>query len=186
MEEFKLYLTQVLDCTSTKDKDSKDRGEEIRLIMREIKDQQIVWGEVLVEIGKLHGKKSKEEIKKVAMILLYPLYDRGNIVSFKPTLATYPHHFRHSMEEVLSYFIGLKYGDKGFALQPWESVDFDNKTMHLFDGAAVTTGVYTFKDYNDETTSAEFTFVYTRAKEDNRWKIVVHHSSLHHTPDDLL
>jgi len=84
----------------------------------------------------------------------------------------------------LSYFIGgnAEYPeDKGFALQPWTKVRFENATLLLEENRALAMGNYFFTDLNGDETKVEYTFGYVKG-EDGSLNIDVHHSSLPFNP----
>lgn len=139
---------------------------------------QSTWAHAIVEIGKLKG--NIKEARTVASQRLHNLYafNRGPI-SFKPTKAAHT-QFRPCFESALSYFIGdnNKYPeDKGFALQPWVDVEFDNKSMILEEERAIVMGNYFFTNKAKERVKVEYTFAYIKDKI-GKLKIDLHHSSV--------
>jgi len=87
------------------------------------------------------------------------------------------------MNSALSYFIGSdnKFSeDKGFALNPWVKVDFENDSINIIDDIAIAMGNYFFTDRNGGKTKVEYSFVYKKNEEEDL-KIILHHSSLPYT-----
>ena len=83
-------------------------------------------------------------------------------------------------EGAISYFIGNNSSydeDKGFALQPWVNVRFENSAVILEEHRALAMGNYFFTDTQGSETKVEYTFGYIKTK-DGVLKIDVHHSSL--------
>ena len=102
---------------------------------------------------------------------------------FKPT-KTSAIQFRGTKEGALSYFIAGNPNfseDKGFALQPWTNVRFENASLILEENRALAMGNYFFTDSEGGDTKVEYTFGYTKLS-DGRLKIDVHHSSLPYDP----
>ena len=86
--------------------------------------------------------------------------------------------FRNSYDEALSYFVGgMLEEDKGFALQPWTAVRFENEDLLIRDDHALAMGLYYFTDTAGNETKVEYTFGY-RLDDDGSVKIELHHSSL--------
>ncbi len=145
----------------------------------EVNDVQKLWGDGLVEIGRLFLDKS--DYKSCATELLEKLYGYNSVkkkVLFKPTKAK-EIPFRNTFEGALSYFIGGNSNfpeDKGFAIEPWKRVEFNNHDVYIQNDLAIAMGEYTFTKYNDEKVKVEFTFGYI--KENDNLKIITHHSSL--------
>ena len=85
---------------------------------------------------------------------------------FKPT-KTAVRQFRVEEAGALSYFIAGndEYPeDKGFALQPWTNVRFENAAVILEDKRAIAMGNYFFTDLNGNETKVEYTFGYAKKK----------------------
>ena len=139
-------------------------------------------GEGVVEIGKLNVDREKYESYAIEFANLH--YDFNNKkVLFKPTKAAIK-QFRPTNEGALSYFIGGNDNfseDKGFALQPWTNVRFENETIILEENRALAMGNYFFTDLNGDESKVEYTFGYVKDEEGNL-KIDVHHSSLPFSP----
>ena len=107
------------------------------------------------------------------------MYDYENgIVQFKPTKAS-DSQFRGDVKAALSYFIGSDSDfseDKGFALNPWVKVDFENNSINIINDIAIAMGNYFFTDNDGGKTKVEYSFVYKR-NNNGDLKIILHHSS---------
>lgn len=144
----------------------------------EIERAQKIWAERIVEIGKAflqHG-----DYKLVAKNLVDDLYGyrEGNVL-FKPTKAS-EQQFRLNAESALSYFVGDNLNfpeDKGFALQPWEKIRFENAGVICKENYALAMGNYYFTDTSGNEVKVEYTFGYF-VNESGDIKINLHHSSL--------
>ena len=143
-----------------------------------IENIQKEWGDSLVKLGSL--KSNKEACNSEAESLINRLYGYQNgIVLFKPTKAK-DNQFRLTFEGAKSYFIGENSGfseDKGFALEPWTNVRFENASVILNEKTAIAMGNYFFTETNGSVVKVEYTFGYF-LNEKNDLKINVHHSSL--------
>lgn len=141
------------------------------------------WANRIVQIGKMNRDGvPREEIEKFTDQFLKDLYvfgDGQEHILFKPTKAV-REPFRIDQKDTRSYFIGgAVREDQGFALKPWESVEFShNKHFHVketSDGIDVM-GEYSFVDYTGNRTIVQYTFGYVEIN--NNLKIRLHHSSL--------
>ncbi len=152
------------------------------ILEQEVERAQVSWGSGVVKIGTL--KEDREQCESYAQEFANEHYDFNNkAVLFKPTKAA-NRQFRPTNEGALSYFIGgnTEYSeDKGFALQPWTNVRFENETIILEEHRALAMGNYFFTDLNGDETKVEYTFGYIKDGE-GKLKIDVHHSSLPFNP----
>lgn len=150
---------------------------------QEVENAQQAWGEGVVKIGSL--KDQREQCETYASSFLDERYDfDSKEVLFKPT-KTAIKQFRPTKDGALSYFIAenADYSeDKGFALQPWTKVRFENAALILEDNRALAMGNYFFTDLSGGETKVEYTFGYSKA-DDGSLKIDLHHSSLPFTPE---
>ena len=72
--------------------------------------------------------------------------------------------------------------DRGFAIQPWSRVRFENAGFIIGGGMAIAMGNYWFTDANTgEEARVEFTFGYFRDG-DGDLRINLHHSSFPYQP----
>lgn len=149
---------------------------------KDVTSAQNTWGNAIVAIGKAY--KNGQDYKALAADTVDKLYayDEGTVL-FKPTKAS-EGQFRLKEEQAVSYFVkGIVSEDKGFALQPWAKVRFENAGISLDCSDAVTMGNYYFTD--DKTgkeTKVEYTFGYRKTK-DGKLLIDLHHSSLPFNPN---
>lgn len=145
----------------------------------EIKTMQKLWGDGIVEIGKICVNGG--DYVKAGLSLVKELYnyDGEGGCLFKPTKASV-HAFRENAEDAASYFVGGSVKeDKGFALHPWKEVYFDEKyDTYIDDCVAIVMGYYNFVDYQGNKTQAEYTFGYKRRSTLNHLSIFTHHSSI--------
>ena len=139
-----------------------------------IENIQKEWGDSLVKLGSL--KSNKEACDNEVESLINRLYGYQNgIVLFKPTKAK-DNQFRLTFEGAKSYFIGENsnfFEDKGFALQPWTNVRFENASVILNEKTAIAMGNYFFTETNGSVVKVEYTFGYFM-NENNDLKINLH------------
>ena len=147
-----------------------------------VQEAQTTWGNGVVKIGSL--KDSRSECESFASQFLDKLYafELGT-VSFKPTKCAIE-QFRPSKPEALSYFIAgddrACEEDKGFAIQPWTKVRFENSNTILEENRAIAMGNYFFTDLDGNEAKVEYTFGYKLV--DGELKIDLHHSSFPYNP----
>ena len=112
---------------------------------------QNTWGDGVVKIGAL--KHDRKECEK--------------------------EQFRPTKSEALSYFISgddrACDEDKGFAIQPWTKVRFENTGFILEIDRAISMGNYFFTDLDGNEAKVEYTFGYKSIN--GNLKIDLHHSS---------
>ena len=146
--------------------------------IQEIEKAQEKWGKGIVKIGEL--KNSLKECRMFTIDFINKMYDYENgIVQFKPTKAS-DFQFRGDVKAALSYFIGSDSDfieDKGFALNPWVKVDFENNSINIINDIAIAMGNYFFTDNDGRKTKVEYSFVYKK-NDIGDLKIILHHSSL--------
>ena len=146
--------------------------------IQEIEKAQEKWGKGIVKIGEL--KDSLKECRMFTIDFINKMYDYENgIVQFKPTKAS-DFQFRGDVKAALSYFIGSDSDfieDKGFALNPWVKVDFENNSINIINNIAIAMGNYFFTDNDGGKTKVEYSFVYKK-NDIGDLKIILHHSSL--------
>ena len=136
------------------------------------------WANNIIKIGKAF-LNDKDYIKLTNKFLdkLYNFKD-GKVL-FKPTKASHK-QFRIYKNEFISYFIGhnkISNQDKGFALEPWKIINFENFDIISLEKVTISMGNYFFTDYRDNQTKVEYSFGYTLNKQ-NDLKIIFHHSSI--------
>jgi len=147
----------------------------------QVLNAQNTWGEGVVKIGSL--KENRTDCEAFASEFLDTLYafDSGTIL-FKPTKCEIE-QFRPTKVEALSYFIAGEnracLEDKGFAIQPWIKVRFENSNIILEENRAIAMGNYFFTDLNGDEAKVEYTFGYKLIN--GVLKIDLHHSSFPYT-----
>lgn len=147
------------------------------ITQEQVEKIQNIWGDGVVKIGAL--KHDRKECEKFASEFLDNLYafDKGKVL-FKPTKCE-KEQFRPTKSEALSYFISgddrACDEDKGFAIQPWTKVRFENTGFILEIDRAISMGNYFFTDLDGNEAKVEFTFGYKLI--DGNLKIDLHHSS---------
>ena len=143
----------------------------------QVLEVQQKWGNGVVKIGSL--KENRTECEAFASSFLDQRYafESGSVL-FKPTKCEVE-QFRPTKSEALSYFIAGDERtcdeDKGFAIQPWTKVRFENAGFILEEKRAISMGNYFFTDLNGKEAKVEYTFGYKLV--DGELKIDVHHSS---------
>lgn len=150
----------------------------------QVNEAQTTWGNGVVKIGSL--KENRLECEKFTNQFLDELYAfEAGTVLFKPTKCAIE-QFRPSKVQALSYFIAGENRacneDKGFAIQPWTKVRFENTDMILDENRAIAMGNYFFTDLNSNEAKVEYTFAYKLIA--GALKIDVHHSSFPYTLEE--
>ena len=145
-------------------------------------EAQNVWGAGVVKIGSL--KDSRSECESFTSEFLDKLYSFENgPVLFKPTKCA-DEQFRPTKSEAKSYFIAgddrACNEDKGFAINPWTKVRFENSTLILEENRAIAMGNYFFTDLDGNEAKVEYTFGYKL--NNGQLKIDLHHSSFPYNP----
>ena len=136
------------------------------------------WAEYVIDLGNQNiqqNEKNKLMNKFLEDLYAFKIVD----VLFKPTKACIK-QFRKSKEDFTSYFIAnnnLYKEDKGFALEPWKKITFENFNITKIDRQILSMGNYYFENRNGQTIKVEFTFGYII---DDMGKLLInlHHSSL--------
>ncbi|WP_299674071.1 hypothetical protein [uncultured Tenacibaculum sp.] len=143
----------------------------------QVLEVQKKWGDGVVKIGSLKDSRTECETFTSNFIDERYSYQNGPVV-FKPTKCAIE-QFRPTKAEAVSYFIAGDDRkcdeDKGFALQPWAKVRFENSGIILEEKRAIAMGNYFFTDLDGNEAKVEYTFGYKL--EDGELKIDVHHSS---------
>mgnify|MGYP005990770815 CR=1 FL=1 len=151
----------------------------------QVLEAQNNWGNGVVKIGAL--KNNRVECEKFSNDFLDKLYTfEVGLVSFKPTKCAIE-QFRPTKTKALSYFIAGEdracKEDKGFAIEPWIKVRFENSTLILEENRAIAMGNYYFTDLNNNEVKVEYTFGYKLINKE--LKIDLHHSSFPYNPNDI-
>jgi len=135
------------------------------------------WGQGVVKIGSLKGDRASCESYTSEFLDKLYAYQVGSVL-FKPTKCEIE-QFRPSKSEALSYFIAgddrACNEDKGFAINPWTKVRFENSGFILEENRAIAMGNYFFTDLDGNEAKVEYTFGYKLV--DGNLRIDLHHSS---------
>ena len=151
---------------------------------QQVENIQKTWADGVVKIGSL--KENRSECEAFTNKFLDELYafEIGS-VSFKPTKCAIK-QFRPTKPDALSYFIAGENRaceeDKGFAIQPWTKVRFENFNIIIEENRAIAMGNYFFTDVDGNEAKVEYTFGYKLIKDS--LKIDLHHSSFPYNPDN--
>ena len=137
---------------------------------------QKIWGEGIVKIGQLKGNPEAAKLAAAKHLDTLYAYEEGKVL-FKPTKAA-EEQFRNTRSKALSYFVGGEISeDKGFALQPWTDVKFENHATSLHGDTAIAMGNYFFTTTEGDVVKVEYTFGYLLGGQGDL-KIFLHHSSV--------
>lgn len=145
-------------------------------------EAQNIWAAGVVKIGSL--KDARLECESFTSEFLDKLYSFENgPVLFKPTKCA-DEQFRPTKSEAKSYFIAgddrACNEDKGFAINPWTKVRFENSNLILEENRAIAMGNYFFTDLDGNEAKVEYTFGYKL--NNGQLKIDLHHSSFPYNP----
>ncbi|MDE5084097.1 MAG: hypothetical protein O4859_23885 [Trichodesmium sp. St18_bin1] len=150
---------------------------------QKVDEAQEKWKEGIINIGEAQGDPQEYNCRAEKFVDELYGYDEGEVF-FKPTKALEPNQFRLTEKKAVCYFVGgalCPPDDTGFALHPWEYVEFDNVGIITDSDSAVVMGNYYFTDANSDEMMVEYTFGYIRG-DDGELLINVHHSSLPYEP----
>ncbi|BAO77037.1 hypothetical protein [Winogradskyella sp. PG-2] len=153
----------------------------------QVLEAQNKWGNGVVKIGSLKESRIECEAYASEFLDIRYAFEAGTVL-FKPTKCAFE-QFRPTKPEALSYFIAgddrACDEDKGFAIQPWTKVRFENTGFILEDHRAIAMGNYFFTDLNGDEAKVEYTFGYKLINDE--LKIDVHHSSFPFpNPEDVV
>jgi hypothetical protein len=143
----------------------------------EIDATQASWGRSLVEVGAA-SSWSEAHTRATALVQDHYLITEDSLL-FCPTKVT-DQQFRRTLEDAVSYFVGRSAAhpeDKGFALEPWRRVRFENAGLVQRGEVVMAMGNYYFERADGTEVKVEYSFVYVRDAEGNI-KIQLHHSAL--------
>ena len=148
----------------------------------QVEEVQNVWGAGVVKIGSLKSNRSDCESFTSAFLDKLYAFENGPVL-FKPTKCA-AEQFRPTKAEATSYFIAgddrACQEDKGFAINPWTKVRFENSGFILEDNRAIAMGNYFFTDLDNNEAKVEYTFGYKLSN--GKLKIDLHHSSFPYNP----
>ena len=143
----------------------------------EINAAQKQWADGLIHIGKSESWSVAFERAQTVVQERYAWWTET--VLFAPTKARV-NQFRGTPEDAVSYFVGNNPNhpeDKGFALEPWVSVRFENTGFVCKEDMAVAMGNYFFGKADGTEVKVEYSFAYVR-KENGELAIQLHHSAM--------
>ena len=156
----------------------------IKEINKKIKKAQKRWADAIINIGKYYLEK--KDYIALTNNFIEELYSfKEGKVLFKPTKVS-KKQFRKNKNEFISYFIGhnkVSDEDKGFALEPYKDVQFENFDFSVFENIIISMGNYFFTNYENEKIKVEFSFGYILDKKEDELKIIFHHSSVPYNID---
>lgn len=148
----------------------------------QVEEVQNVWGAGVVKIGSLKSNRSDCEAFTSEFLDNLYAFENGPVL-FKPTKCAVE-QFRPTKAEATSYFIAgddrACQEDKGFAINPWTKVRFENSGFILEDNRAIAMGNYFFTDLDNNEAKVEYTFGYKLSN--GKLKIDLHHSSFPYNP----
>ena len=133
------------------------------------------WKDGVIDIGIAYQEGIDYREKARAFIETHYAFDIGDVL-FKPTF-TNDVVFRNNLEDALSYFVaGDISEDSGFAIKPWEEIKTSEINFILDHNLCAVMGVLDLKPLNSENkTKIAFTFILV--KDNDKFKIKIHHSS---------
>lgn len=154
----------------------------------EVNAAQQAWCDGLEKIGQLYTSGGDYKAFTEQFITDTYNYDFGKVF-FKPTLAFGDQTFRTTKEGAIAYFIGGNPNfpnDKGFALNPWTEVRYDNvgsnnEGIQIYGSVAITMGNVWVKGPDGNEVMVDKTFVFKKGK-DGKLRLIVHKSALPFAP----
>jgi hypothetical protein len=143
----------------------------------QVEQAQASWGSAVVAVGAAPGR-DEAHARAVKLVEDHYLVADGSLLFCPTKAAAAP--FRADVEAAVSYMVGSNPSypeDKGFALESWARVRFDNAGIVCRDNVAIAMGHYFFTRSDGTELQVEYSFVYVR---DNAGRIVIqlHHSAL--------
>jgi len=143
----------------------------------EILKAQEKWKNGIIDIGNKYINDLNYEERAIEHIKELYAYGVTDVL-FKPTKVS-KIQFRSTFEEALSYFVASNsvcLEDKGFALEPWIDIRFENSNILIQKNTALAMGNYFFTNSDSKVSKVEYTFGYL--KMDEKILINLHHSSI--------
>ena len=143
-----------------------------------VKDAQRAWGKGIVAIATAHTNGGDYVGLATNHVNTLYAYQMGPVL-FKPTLAAVD-QFRPTFETALSYFVASNNAcpeDKGFAIQGWTDVRFENSDVIIDGNTALAMGNYFFTSPEGAEVKVEYTFGYIEDGNGDL-RIQLHHSSM--------
>jgi len=155
------------------------------ITQQQVENAQNEWGAGVVKIGSLKEDRSACEAFTSDFLDKLYAFELGQVL-FKPTKCAVE-QFRPQKAQAQSYFIAgddrACQEDKGFAIQPWTKVRFENAGFILEENRAIAMGNYFFTDLDGNEAKVEYTFGYQLVN--GALKIDLHHSSFPYNPSPL-
>lgn len=152
-------------------------GTAIPISEAEVLEEQRLWGEGIVHIGRVYKEGGDYMAAAREHIERFYGYSFGPVL-FKPTLASQK-QFRLDEEGALSYFVAGNPSypeDHGFALKPWREVRWESAGIRIIGDVALAMGNYYFlPDDGSPAVKVEYSFAYTR-DDQGALRIVLHGS----------
>lgn len=143
------------------------------------------WCNALVSISAIYEAEGQEAAKALAGDVIDAAYGyQLGAVLFKPTLTVAPQTFRTTREGALAYFVGgdpAFANDTGFALKGWTGCEVANAAIFIEGTSASTMGNVSLTNKDGTVTTVDKTWTFVK-DDAGALRIVVHHSSLPHTP----
>ena len=168
--KFKLFLNYLYNSLLL----SKNTDE---ISIDDIIEFQQKWSNSIVKMG--NYKNNKYKLNKYCNRFIDKFYHNPPNILFKPTKAKI-NPFRRTKKEILSYFItGEIKKDRGFVLNQWQIIKWNNTNIIIKDNYALCMGHYKFESRLSSISDiiAEYSFVFEKNKK-NELKIRLHHSSI--------
>ncbi len=144
----------------------------------EVLNAQNDWKNGIIDIGKKFINNEDYESRAIEHLNNLYAYKFTDVL-FKPTKVSKV-QFRSTFDQALSYFVATNNEceeDKGFAINPWIDVRFENSNIILQNNLALAMGNYFFTDNEKKETKVEYTFGYIK-NDEGRILINLHHSSV--------
>jgi hypothetical protein len=151
----------------------------------EVLAAQQAWCKALVDISTTGDKSGQPAAKALAEKVIDAAYgyQMGGVL-FKPTLTVNPQTFRTTRAGALAYFVGGDPAfpkDTGFALKGWTQCEVANAAVFLAGDSATTMGKVNITGKDGKVTTVDKTWKFVK-DDAGKLRIVVHHSSLEHSP----
>ena len=148
-------------------------------INEKIKNAQKNWATAIINIGKCYLEKKDYITLTEKFIEELYAFKKGKVL-FKPTKAS-KNQFRKDKNGFISYFIGhnkVSDEDKGFALEPWKDIQFDNFDFTVFKDIIISMGNYFFTNYDEEKVKVEYSFGYILDEKKDDLKLAVNKAKI--------
>ncbi|MFC2107213.1 phosphoribosyl-AMP cyclohydrolase [Bacteroidota bacterium] len=170
-----IMTTAFMSCEQ-KTKENHETSE-LMISKQEVLDAQKVWGNGIVQIGKVYSDGGDYVAAAQDHINTLYGYSLGEVL-FKPTLAS-DIQFRTDKEGALSYFVGGNPNfpeDHGFAIKPWDNVRWESIGIKTNGNMAIAMGNYYFTPAGGgDEVKVEYSFGYTKDAE-GKLRIIMHGS----------